>query len=176
VDPLAIEAAIADALTAPAPHHTRPWRFVIVADRRQAFLTAMREAWTADLRSDGFDEAAIERRLARGDVLHRAPVLLLPCLATEGSHDYPDARRSSAEERMFLVSGGAAVQNLSISLAARGLGSCWVSSALFCPGTVRAALDLPADWQPLGTVGVGHPAAEPTPRTAPAIEDFTLRR
>src|SRR5205085_544104 len=80
VDPAAVDAAIADALTAPAPHHTQPWRFVVVAERRAAFLEAMREAWISDLRADGFDEGAIERRLRRGDVLHRAPVLVVPCL------------------------------------------------------------------------------------------------
>ncbi len=176
VDPAAVEAAIADALTAPAPHHTQPWRFVVVTERRAAFLEAMREAWITDLRADGFDEAAIERRLRRGDVLHRAPVLVVPCLLTGGAHDYPDPARSSAEERMFLVSGGAAVQNLLVSLAARGLGSCWVSSALFCPDTVRRVLDLPDGWQPLGTVGIGHPAADPPPRSPTNPEDFTVRR
>jgi coenzyme F420-0:L-glutamate ligase / coenzyme F420-1:gamma-L-glutamate ligase len=176
VDPAAVEAAIADALTAPAPHHTQPWRFVVVADRRAAFLEAMREAWIADLRADGFEDGPIERRLRRGDVLHRAPVLIVPCLLTGGAHDYPDESRSSAEERMFLVSGGAAVQNLLVSLATRGLGSCWVSSALFCPQTVRTVLDLPSDWQPLGTVAVGHAAAAPPDRPPLDPAAFTLRR
>ena len=176
VDPALIDAAIADAVTAPAPHHTQPWRFVVVEQRREAFLNAMREAWTADLRGDGFDEAAIERRLRRGDVLHRAPALVIPCLVTEGAHSYRDERRKAAEERMFLVSGGAAVQNLLLGLAARELGSCWVSSALFCAPTVREVLDLPADWLPLGTIGIGHPALEPAPRPAPSLEKFTLRR
>lgn len=171
-----LDAAIADAVTAPAPHHTQPWRFVIVSKRREAFLAAMRTAWEADLRADGFDEAAITRRLRRGDVLHRAPELVVPCLVTSGAHDYPDERRSAAEERMFLVSGGAAVQNLLISLAARGLGSCWVSSALFCPQPVRDVLELPADWQPLGTVGIGYPAADPAARPPLDAEAFTLRR
>jgi coenzyme F420-0:L-glutamate ligase/coenzyme F420-1:gamma-L-glutamate ligase len=176
VDPSDVDAAIADAITAPAPHHRQPWRFVIVDERRAHFLAAMREAWISDLRSDGFDEGSIERRLRRGDVLHRAPVLVVPCLVTDGAHDYPDAGRASAEERMFLVSGGAAVQNLLIGLAARGLGACWVSSALFCPDTVRRVLDLPATWQPLGTIGVGHPAAEPGPRPGADPADFTVRR
>ncbi len=176
VDPADVDAAIADAITAPAPHHTRPWRFVVVDQRRAHFLAAMREAWIADLRSDGFEDGSIERRLRRGDVLHRAPVLVVPCLLTDGAHDYPDAARSSAEERMFLVSGGAAVQNLLVSLSARGLGSCWVSSALFCPDTVRQVLDLPAQWQPLGTIGIGYPAAEPGPRPDADAADFTVRR
>ncbi len=176
VDAELIDAAIADAVTAPAPHHTQPWRFVIVTDRRAAFLAAMREAWRTDLQSDGFDDAAIERRLARGDVLHRAPALVVPCLVTDGAHPYPDERRRAAEERMFVVAGGAAVQNLLISLAARDLGSCWVSSALFCAQTVRDALDLPGDWQPLGTIGVGHPAADAPARPPRSPSAFTLHR
>jgi coenzyme F420-0:L-glutamate ligase/coenzyme F420-1:gamma-L-glutamate ligase len=176
VDPADVDAAIADAITAPAPHHTQPWRFVVVHERRATFLEAMREAWISDLRADGFDEGAIERRLRRGDVLHRAPVLVVPCLVTEGAHDYPDPARASAESRMFLVSGGAAVQNLLVGLAAHGLGACWVSSALFCPDTVRTVLELPETWQPLGTIGIGHPAADPPPRPPADPADFTLRR
>ena len=177
VDPAAVDAAIADAITAPAPHHTRPWRFVVVEERRAQFLAAMREAWMADLRSDGFDEGSIERRLRRGDVLHRAPVLVVPCLLTDGAHAYPDAgalgggradvpRRRRARPCRTCWS----------RWPPRGLGSCWVSSALFCPDVVREVLDLPAGWQPLGTVGIGHPAADPAPRPDADPADFTLRR
>jgi coenzyme F420-0:L-glutamate ligase/coenzyme F420-1:gamma-L-glutamate ligase len=163
-------------VTAPAPHHTQPWRFVVVQQRRSAFLAAMRAAWTDDLLRDGFDEAAVVRRLRRGEVLHRAPALVVPCLLREGAHAYSDERRAAAEERMFVVSGGAAVQNLLISLAAHGLGACWVSSALFCAPTVRDVLDLPEDWEPLGTIGVGHPATAPLERPARDGSDFALRR
>jgi coenzyme F420-0:L-glutamate ligase/coenzyme F420-1:gamma-L-glutamate ligase len=178
VDGRAVRRAVAAALTAPAPHHTRPVRLVWLRDtaRRTRLLAAMREAWVADLRGDGFDEAAITRRTARGDLLRRAPELLLPFLVADGAHAYPDPRRRAGEATMFTVAGGAAVQGLLVALAAEGLGSCWVGSTIFCADLVRAELDLPPDWQPLGSVAVGVPAAPPPDRPTRDPDDRLVLR
>ncbi|MDI2032129.1 coenzyme F420-0:L-glutamate ligase [Saccharopolyspora sp. TS4A08] len=166
VDEDAVRRAVGAALTAPAPHHTRPVRFVWLRDRalRIKLLDAMRTAWLEDLRADGLSEQAAQRRVTRGNLLYAAPEVVLPFLVRDGAHDYPDAARSDAERQMFTVAGGAAVQGLLVSLAAEELGSCWVSSTLFCPDVVRSALDLPVNWEPLGAVAVGHPA---TPAEGP---------
>ncbi|MBX7473364.1 coenzyme F420-0:L-glutamate ligase [Streptomyces sp. MAG02] len=170
VDPGAVRRAVAAAVTAPAPHHTTPWRFVLLEseESRTRLLDAMRDAWIADLRRDGKSEESIAKRVARGEVLRAAPYLVVPCLVMDGSHSYGDARRDSAEREMFVVAMGAGVQNFLVALAGERLGSAWVSSTMFCRAVVRDALGLPEGWDPMGAVAVGH-AAEP-PRERPARE------
>ena len=178
VDPAAVRRAIAAAITAPAPHHSTPWRFAVVesAAARTALLTAMQQAWIADLRGDGFTEEQIARRLRRGEPLRRAPLLIVPCLDASAAHRYPDERRAAAEREMFVVAMGAAVENLLVALAVEGLGSCWVSSTMFCRPVAAGALDLPAAWEPMGAVGVGHPAAPPRDRPPREPGDFIILR
>jgi coenzyme F420-0:L-glutamate ligase/coenzyme F420-1:gamma-L-glutamate ligase len=175
VDPAAVRRAVAAAITAPAPHHSTPWRFVILesAQARRTLLDDMRAAWVTDLRGDGFTPEQITRRLRRGEPLYAAPLLIVPCLHAEAAHTYPDQRRNASEREMFVVAMGAAVQNLLVALAVEGLGSCWVSSTMFCRETTRAALSLPPDWDPMGAVGVGHPAA-PAPDRPPRDPDAFL--
>jgi coenzyme F420-0:L-glutamate ligase/coenzyme F420-1:gamma-L-glutamate ligase len=166
VDPQALRRAVGVALTAPAPHHSTPFRFGWVRDpaRRSALLDVMAARWRADLEADGRPPDEVARRMRRGDLLRRAPELVLPFRTGTGMHTYPDEARRAGERTMFTVAGGAAVQSLLVALAAEGLGSCWVGSTIFAPDVVRDVLDLPADWEPLGAVAVGVPALPTVPR------------
>jgi coenzyme F420-0:L-glutamate ligase/coenzyme F420-1:gamma-L-glutamate ligase len=170
VDPELIRRAAAAALTAPAPHHTTPFRFGLVRERREELLDAMAARWRADLEGDGRPADEVTRRLARGDILRRAPELVLPFLVPDGAQPYPDPARNEAEATMFTVAGGAAVQSLLVALAAEGLGSCWVGSTIFAADVVREVLGLPGHWRPLGAVAVGHPLHPAAPRPAPETQ------
>jgi dehydro coenzyme F420 reductase / coenzyme F420-0:L-glutamate ligase / coenzyme F420-1:gamma-L-glutamate ligase len=176
VDPAAVRRAIAAAITAPAPHHSTPWRFVLAESGRAriALLDAMLDAWISDLRGDGFTQEQIARRVRRGEPLRRAPLLIVPCLQAEAAHRYPDQRRNAAERDMFVAALGAAVENLLVGLAAEGLGSCWMSSTMFCRPVAARALGLPGGWEPMGAVGVGHPARPAPDRPPRDPESFIL--
>jgi len=178
VEPAAVTRAVAAAVTAPAPHHSTPWRFVVLesARARTALLDDMLAAWISDLRGDGFTEEQIARRVRRGEPLRRAPLLIVPCLSAEAAHRYPDDRRNAADREMYVVAMGAAVQNLLVALAVEGLGSCWVSSTMFCRPVVTKALGLPPAWEPMGAVGVGHPAAPPPDRPPRDAAEFMITR
>ncbi|NDK29795.1 coenzyme F420-0:L-glutamate ligase [Streptomyces sp. TR1341] len=174
VDPGSVRRAVAAAVTAPAPHHTTPWRFVLLesAVSRSRLLDAMRDAWIADLRRDGKSEESVAKRVRRGEVLRDAPYLAVPCLVMDGSHHYGDARRDGAEREMFVVAMGAGVQNFLVALAGERLGSAWVSSTMFCRDVVRETLGLPPEWDPMGAVAIGHPAQAPGPRADRDAEAF----
>ncbi|OBF60769.1 coenzyme F420-0:L-glutamate ligase [Mycobacterium sp. 852002-50816_SCH5313054-b] len=178
VPPELVEDAVAEALTAPAPHHTRPVRFVWLRTpaTRTRLLDRMKDRWRSDLTGDGRPADAIERRLARGQILYDAPEVLIPFLVPEGAHAYRDAARTDAEHTMFTVAVGAAVQALLVALAVRGVGSCWIGSTIFAAELVRAELELPADWEPLGAIAIGYAEDRPGSRDAADPGDLLIRK
>ncbi|KAA1250348.1 coenzyme F420-0:L-glutamate ligase [Mycobacterium simiae] len=173
-----IEDSVREALTAPAPHHTRPVRFVWLHTPavRIQLLDRMKDRWRSDLAGDGRSADSIERRVARGQILYDAPEVVIPMLVPDGAHTYPDAARTDAEHTMFTVAVGAAVQALLVALAVRGLGSCWIGSTIFAAELVRAELQLPADWEPLGAIAIGYPQELPKVRDPAPIGDLLVRK
>lgn len=155
---------------APAPHHTRPWRFVLLekAESRARLAEAMGAAWRADLEADGVSEQRIGMLLDRSrKQIEGAPALVLACLVADGLRAWPDARRKRAEFRMAVQSMGCALENIMVAAAAEGVASFWISAPLFCQDAVRDALDLPAEYEPQALVVLGYPATDPRPRPEP---------
>jgi coenzyme F420-0:L-glutamate ligase/coenzyme F420-1:gamma-L-glutamate ligase len=175
-----VEEVIAAACLAPAPHHSRPWRFVILsAEARVGLAEGMGERWRQDLERDGVAEARIRHLLSRSRArLTAAPILILAGFVGEAQRAWPDQRRQRAEELMFVQSMGAALENLMLAAHARGLGSYWLSAPLFCPEAVRLALDLPTDFQPQALIALGYPkeGLRLPPRPPLAVRDYVRER
>ena len=96
------------ACIAPAPHHSRPWRWVVVdtADAKQRLADGMGERWRRDLEGDGVSRpsASTSWSARRTRKITSAPALVLGCLTWDGSRPLP--RRAAPARR---VGHGAAV-------------------------------------------------------------------
>ena len=176
-----LDALVHAACVAPAPHHSRPWRFVIVdtASAKRALADGMGARWRSDLESDGVSADRVEALLGRSHrMLTTAPALILGCLTWAGLDRYPDLARQRAEWGMGLLSLGAAIENLMIAATNAGLASCWMAAPIFCPEAARDALTLPEEWLPhaLVLVGAPDPAAADKPRPAVRLDDLRAFR
>jgi coenzyme F420-0:L-glutamate ligase/coenzyme F420-1:gamma-L-glutamate ligase len=176
-----IDRWILAACAAPAPHHSRPWRFVVVdtAATKLALAQAMGAAWRDDLERDSVATDRIDALIAASHVkIETAPAIVLGCLTTDGLDHYPDERRQRAEHGMALLSLGAAVENLMLACAHDGYASCWVAAPIFCPEAARDALALPNDWLPHAMVVMGapDPGYVGRPRPPVPLDDLRITR
>lgn len=167
------------ACIAPAPHHSRPWRFVVVDDAasKHALAHGMGERWRHDLLGDGLDPTRVDALVtASHGKITAAPALVVGCLTDEGLDDYPDDGRRIAEWGLALLSLGAAVENLMLAVADDGWASCWVAAPMFCPAEARDALALPSAWLPHALVTLGRPDPTYVGRPRPPVPLDALRR
>jgi F420 biosynthesis protein FbiB-like protein len=172
VPPEVLDAIVEAACLAPAPHHSRPWRWVLVdtPGARRNLAAGMGARWRRDLTGDGVAASRIDALVeASTHKIADAPAVVLGCLTWEGLDRYPDDERRRAEWGMGLLSLGAAVENLMLAAAADGYASCWVAAPIFCPEEARDALDLPAAWLPHAMVLVGRPDPSYVGRARPAV-------
>ncbi len=166
------------ACLAPAPHHSRPWRFVTVVSpaAKESLAVRMGERWRRDLLADGIDLVRVDELVTASHAkLIGAPALVVGCLTWDGLDRYPDPDRQRAEWGMALLSLGAAVENLMLAAADIGLASCWVAAPIFCPTEARDALALDPEWLPHAMVLVGHPDPSYVGRPRPPVPLDELR-
>lgn len=174
-----LDTLVEAACLAPAPHHSRPWRFVLVDtdNAKTALAHGMGERWRADLEGDGVAPARIDELVdASFTKITGAPSLVLGCLTWDGLDRYPDETRQRAEFGMALLSLGAAVENLMLAAAEAGLASCWIAAPIFCPEAARDALELPPEWLPHAMVMVGEPDPAYAGRARPPVPLADLRQ
>lgn len=161
VPPELVEQLLEAAVWAPSAHNRQPWRMAVIttAQTRHDLAQAMGQRLRADLAADGVAAEAIERDATRSySRLTGAPLLVVMCLTMADMDTYPDAQRQRNEWTMAAQSVAMAGQNLLLAAHSLGLAACWVCAPLFCPDVVRAVLELPQDWQPLGLITAGYPA------------------
>jgi F420 biosynthesis protein FbiB-like protein len=172
---------VALACLAPAPHHSRPWRWANVVSKpaRERLADAMGESWLEDLAAEKRSVREIDELLGRSRAqITDAPVLIVACLELDETREWPDERRRLAERDMFVQSLGAALQNLLLAAVERGLVGYLKGAPLFCGPAIIEALDLPKGWEPAFLVLLGYPqeGSAPEARGAWDVGDVLIER
>ena len=173
-----LERLLTAAIWAPSAHNRQPWRFVVVtrgSDKRQ-LAEGMGRRWETDLVDAGVDAETArshsERSRAR---IMRAGATVVACLNRKELERFPDERRQHLEWQMGVQSVALALQNLLLAAQHEGLGACWLCAPLFAPDEVRAALALPADWEPQALITLGYPTETRTSTRKPLEEVVVWR-
>lgn len=151
IDPAVIARCIAIATQAPSGSNAQGWRFLVVADTakrariaelyRDSFWRYARSRAEQPARAAGVTDSQMGRVLSSAaylaDNLHRAPVLILPCI--EGRVEHAGAMAQAGLYGSILP----AAWSLMLALRARGLGSAWTTLHLRYEREVGELLDIP---------------------------------
>jgi F420 biosynthesis protein FbiB-like protein len=158
---------------APSAHNSQPWRFLLLdkEEEKNRLAEASSQAFRIALEKDRYPSEAIEDQVRKSSRrLKAVPSLILVCFCKEECRLYPDRRRNRLEEILAHQGIGAAVQNILLLAASLGLGTCWISAPLFCPRSVKKALAVPKNWEPVALIAVGRPKGTPKHRTRHGLQ------
>lgn len=173
-----IERVLDAARWAPSPHGRQPWRFAVITrpERKAQLADAMGDTWQATLAMDKESPEVVAQRLANSHArIREAPALILLCLYTADLDHYPDPDRQAAETTMAIQSLGAAAQTLLLTAYRLGLDGGWMCAPLFCPDTVRDALDLPSALIPHALLPLGYAARDPKRRPRLPLDQLIVQ-
>src|SRR5579872_3530683 len=88
-----VEEILADAVWAPSPHNSQPWRFTVMTSSggKNTLATAMARSLADELRSFGTNEDEIHRQTTRSVArISSAPVVIVLSLVRDGLQSFPD--------------------------------------------------------------------------------------
>lgn len=155
-----LELAFAAALTAPDHHRLKPTRFVVIeTNQRVAFGELVANSMQQDFPE--IDPVQIER--IKNHPM-RAPLLVLALTHIVEHPKVPEFEQ--------ILSSGAAVQNLLLSLESQGFATMWRTGAIVESVSLKKALGLQAHDLISGIIYVGTAAKALAPRAELPLSNY----
>ena len=155
-----LELAFAAALTAPDHHRLKPTRFVVIeTNQRIAFGELVANSMQQDFPE--IDPVQIER--IKNHPM-RAPLLVLALTHIVEHPKVPEFEQ--------ILSSGAAVQNLLLSLESQGFATMWRTGAIVESVSLKKALGLQAHVLISGIIYVGTAAKALAPRAELTLSNY----
>lgn len=146
----AIHQMLLAACNAPSAGNCQPWHFYVLKGRR-IVQRLHHQAFSADW-------------------ICTAPLMIVVCMDQAKIAERYGAR---GRELYAVQDTAAAIQNILLSAADQGLGSCWVGD--FDEDACASVLQLPESRRPVALLPIGYPKGKcPKPPRRPLAEVFTV--
>ena len=153
-----IEQLLAAAVQAPSARNSQAWAFGVIEGREQvaAMGERARQALLAELDRQGVTGDFRNRVATGGPLFYGAPTLVVIY--------------ATVADEFAAINCSLAAQNLMLMATQLDLGTCWIGLAapLLSDASAKAELGVPAEYQAVAAIIVGHPAGEaPAPEKNP---------
>ena len=155
-----IEDCLRIAIQAPTGGNSQQWRWLVITDEDTRFQLAEMYRTRSDILKTAGERAAAsgdaqtarvyESALAFADVLHKVPVMLVPCIRGRVE------QASNAEVAGLYGSILPAVWSFMLAARSRGLGTVWTSLHLVKEKEAAALLNIPDDFIQVALIPVAY--------------------
>ena len=181
VEPAKVEAVLRAAVAAPSPVNLQPWAFVVVTEPAMTgqiarYLVEVQEARVFTELLD-LPESYVARLMSLYEGFDRTPCFVFVCLEPKAAFARPEDE--AVLRQWYLVSLGAAMQNLMLAATALGLGTrCFGGFALDNGGVaLKEMLGIPEGVEIVAATPLGYHDEPPKPRpTQDRTDVYGFRR
>jgi nitroreductase len=157
-----IEQLLEAAIHAPNHRMTEPWRFYVLGpEARKSYGTALGRRKARKVEDPAAAEAVVDKVAREHEGL---PAMLAVAIVQD---ENPEIREEDYAATMM------AIQNLSLSAAAIGLGAHIKSGAVMDDPAAREAAGVPDGERIVATIHLGEPADIPSPKARRPAREFT---
>lgn len=178
-----IKEIIQSALYAPSACNSQCYHFVAVKNKefieKIAFET---EKGVEEFYSDCNDEEYIARKKKQVTFFRKAPLVIFVYMTEMQYYDSRsveyykskgfDSKGMSNQLGLYdVLSVGAAIENMLLTIHSKGLGACWMNDPIVSADRISSALNMNLDYRLLSVIPVGKPAYEPRPKTSKTLDD-----
>ena len=169
-----INEIITSACYAPSACNSQCWKFIVLKDKEM--ISKLSDAVTKGFTCfyDGFapDENFLSSRINHATFFRNAPVVICVFMTRMSYHDkrVEDifSSKGYSHHEMLLAMGepdvltiGAAIQNILLTIHNKGLGACWMNDPIIANLEICKLLNTPNDARLMSIIPVGYPAYSP---------------
>ena len=154
IDEKDIMDSIKDAVLAPSAHNRQPWKFKIVTEEEKNRIAAALMERTKDIEGHtGVHTAGIIKEAAKLVVV------------------FIDNQISECRD-LDILSIGAAIENMILSLTDKGLGSVWIGNTNLITKEIGKILDV--EYETVSSIAIGVPNQSPKARPRKDLADIVI--